>query len=307
MKKILISVLLCLLLISCKDFSLDPGSKVNGPNSSSWMSLVEDNTKLINLSIPGTHDSCAMYDFMGMSSTGSNQDLTLKEQLEAGVRFVDIRPCLVGDELIITHGITKQHITLDEVFEILFDFLEAHPSETITIAFLTEWKDECDFSHLYEYLKEFIPTKKDYLITGSSLGEKKLSELTMSECRGKIILTSRMYFYTKEIDEVCCLDYYESEVPYYTVDADENWKYFLYLVEYFKEKSYFHSIFLSCYYEGQFGIPNVRIMSSYLNKKLSAWLDEYNGTEGLGYIVCDHITRDLAYKIYSRNLPQTSN
>ena len=56
-----------------------------------WMSAVNDSLKLSAISIPGTHDSGARYDPPLLSGTAKCQDLTIREQLNAGTRFLDIR------------------------------------------------------------------------------------------------------------------------------------------------------------------------------------------------------------------------
>ena len=52
-------------------------------------------------------------------------------QLEAGLRFFDIRIRHVHDELFIYHGPISQHNCLDNVVEELVQFLEIHPTEFV--------------------------------------------------------------------------------------------------------------------------------------------------------------------------------
>ena len=53
------------------------------------------------------------------------------DQLEAGLRFFDIRIRHVHDELLIYHGPISQHNCLDNVVEELVQFLEIHPTEFV--------------------------------------------------------------------------------------------------------------------------------------------------------------------------------
>ena len=52
-----------------------------------WMKRLPDNKKLSELSIPGTHDTCARFggDF------AQCQSLALRDQFSIGLRFLDIR------------------------------------------------------------------------------------------------------------------------------------------------------------------------------------------------------------------------
>ena len=52
-----------------------------------WMSGINDDTRLIDMSIPGTHDSGATHSIFDVA--GKCQDLTIKEQLNVGTRFFD--------------------------------------------------------------------------------------------------------------------------------------------------------------------------------------------------------------------------
>ena len=66
-------------------------------DNSSWMMALDDDASLNSISIPGTHDSGALHSLAEIS--GKCQSLSIEEQLKIGVRFLDIRLQLVGDEL----------------------------------------------------------------------------------------------------------------------------------------------------------------------------------------------------------------
>ena len=53
-----------------------------------WMSKVNDNVRLVDLSIPGTHDSGATHSIADVA--GKCQDSSIEEQLKMGVRFFDL-------------------------------------------------------------------------------------------------------------------------------------------------------------------------------------------------------------------------
>ena len=54
-----------------------------------WMSRLADDISLSDLNIPGTHNSAARYE--PFPKTAKCQRLSLTAQLQAGVRFFDIR------------------------------------------------------------------------------------------------------------------------------------------------------------------------------------------------------------------------
>src|SRR5688500_16988143 len=56
---------------------------------SNWMGSLPDATNVAQLSIPGTHDSGARTEPVG--GTAKCQNLSIADQLTAGVRYLDIR------------------------------------------------------------------------------------------------------------------------------------------------------------------------------------------------------------------------
>ena len=59
-------------------------------NETNWMRAVPDHINISELSIPGTHDSCARHNGHSLGFAKC-QDLGLREQLDKGIRFIDIR------------------------------------------------------------------------------------------------------------------------------------------------------------------------------------------------------------------------
>src|ERR1700751_3994587 len=63
-------------------------------NALDWMSGVVDTTPLSQMSIPGTHESCALYG----GGTTQWKFRIIGQQLELGGRFLDVR-CAFADDL----------------------------------------------------------------------------------------------------------------------------------------------------------------------------------------------------------------
>lgn len=100
---------------------------------SDWMSRLPGSVMLSELSLPGTHDSGALYDGLSFGFARC-QSWKLADQLKAGIRFLDIRCRRVNDRLLIYHGIIDQHLTFREVRDVCRTFLERHPSECIVMS-----------------------------------------------------------------------------------------------------------------------------------------------------------------------------
>ena len=101
-------------------------------NNKAWMSKLDDALTLNELSIPATHDSGATISFMGVS--GQCQKTTIKEQLDMGVRLLDIRLRLVDNELNVVHGIVDQKLTFASVLDDVTSFIDTNPSEFLIVS-----------------------------------------------------------------------------------------------------------------------------------------------------------------------------
>jgi len=105
----------------------------------SWMRDIPDATAVTALSIPGTHNSGGIGGPLGF---GQTQDLDLADQLNAGIRFLDIRLSHYRDNLFVHHDVVHMEKCYADVLAACSDFLGRHPSEAI----LMSVKDEsrCD-------------------------------------------------------------------------------------------------------------------------------------------------------------------
>jgi 1-phosphatidylinositol phosphodiesterase len=92
-----------------------------------WMSYLSDFWLLSNISMVGTHDTMS---FHGLDSI-QTQSLPLSEQLNAGVRALDIRLARVPGGLALHHGVTYQTADFDDVLRTVVIFLSRNPSETV--------------------------------------------------------------------------------------------------------------------------------------------------------------------------------
>lgn len=298
--------LILLLAVSCQnDINFDDVKNPDSFSNSDWMGRLSGNASEMLISdivIPGTHDSCSNNDFLGLSSTAAAQDLSLKQQLAAGVRFFDVRPCEVAGTLVVTHGPALQHISVSEVLRTFSDFLGKHHNEFIIMAVQPEWLDERDNSNIFNFFcSEEIKQEFDSIL----LKGCDLTSLTLEQCRGKIILVSRDYKNVPISERsLYCTPYKDIGVTYTAHDLQKTWNQFNNLISgvVASKTVGLNATFLSCYLEGQFGIPNIRIASSYLNPLLLEFLANTATKNGqYGVIVCDHITGDICNSIINLN------
>ncbi|WP_123453963.1 phosphatidylinositol-specific phospholipase C [Streptomyces sp. PanSC19] len=105
-----------------------------------WMGAHGDGTDLRRLTIPGTHDSGARYG----GPWSECQNTTIAQQLDSGVRFLDVRCRVTGGSLAIHHGASYQNMMFGDVLVACRDFLAAHPSETVLMRVKQEYSEESD-------------------------------------------------------------------------------------------------------------------------------------------------------------------
>ncbi len=156
-----------------------------------WMSRIPAEVKLSEINIPGTHDSGADYgaegDFLNSySSFIKTQDMTISEQLNAGIRYLDIR--LASHEngaLAIHHGPWYQQLMFGEVLKDVVDFLKASPGEAVIMRIQEEHLKAMDFGGNFNDLLQTYFNRYDH-----GLFYKDNRVPTMGEIRKHIVLTS---------------------------------------------------------------------------------------------------------------------
>lgn len=152
-----------------------------------WMAQVSDQTSVLNLSLPGTHESCALNNGISVMYAKC-QNWHLSEQYAHGIRYVDIRGEAHGDQTItISHGAIPQPYTFEEVLRETVDFLSRNKKEVILMQLKqesSEWDGDTFAALVKTYLirDEF----RDYIHTDTS-------KLTLGDTRGKIVLINRFY------------------------------------------------------------------------------------------------------------------
>ncbi|MFJ7062362.1 phosphatidylinositol-specific phospholipase C [Streptomyces microflavus] len=143
-----------------------------------WMGGLPDATSLQRLTIPGTHDSGARFG----GPWSECQNTTIAQQLESGIRFLDVRCRITGGSFAIHHGAAFQNMMFGDVLVACWNFLAARPSETVLMRVKQEYSSESDAS--------FRAVFDDYL---DARGWRSLFRLdstlpTLGGARGKVVL-----------------------------------------------------------------------------------------------------------------------
>ena len=153
-----------------------------------WMKQLSDNINITEINIPGTHDSCTckvQYAFIAKC-----QSKTIKEQLNSGIRFLDIRVEKDGSRLKLVHDIAdckspakrKQKLYLENVINDCKDFLSENPTETILFSYKRD-----DGPNQEETFDLFF---ENYL-EKDNIWYRENRIPSLEEVRGKIVLLNR--------------------------------------------------------------------------------------------------------------------
>ncbi|WWC86044.1 uncharacterized protein L201_000915 [Kwoniella dendrophila CBS 6074] len=160
------------------------------PDTANFLSHILDDTPLGAITLPGTHESCSLYGYP--ISQCQQPATTIEQQLLDGIRFLDVRLRVVGDELLMYHGPRSQRSSMSKLLEVIHKFLEEHPSEFIILSIKQEtppWHPKFSFT-LYQSFKPFL--NKWFL-------EERIPKI--GEVRGKGLLLTRINKFDKGHEE----------------------------------------------------------------------------------------------------------
>lgn len=157
-----------------------------------WMRYIDDSKSLAALTIPGTHDTATyLYSSYGYTKC---QDVSLTQQLEEGIRFLDIRLKYAdkkgtGDaksynDLWLFHGNEFLGRTFQHVVDACSDFLTRHPSECIVMQVKNEAKT-------YHRDDQFEARMRQYVASKPGLFSLTEDVPTLGHARGRIVLVRR--------------------------------------------------------------------------------------------------------------------
>eukprot|EP01068_Selenidium_serpulae_P013818 Selendium_serpulae@DN6014_c0_g1_i1.p1 len=148
-----------------------------------WMSQLPDDKKLSRMTIPGTHNTVS-YTCEGMGNHWVwCQCFDIPQQLERGVRFMDIRCRFTEGKMHVYHGKYALGLDLLKVIEHVEKFLADHPKETVIMSLQHEMQEKDKQNE--NWVADFIGyMEKNILSRPSMFRECKVPKL--GEVRGKI-------------------------------------------------------------------------------------------------------------------------
>ena len=171
---------------------------------SDWLGMIDDGTKVCNLSIPGTHDTMTGMGFYQptlnyiFNITAISQLSTFQEQMENGIRFFDLRPVVSIDTLQtdpkkkkilrLAHGISEINVTFEEALDMMQAYLKNHPTEFFIA------KIQCDngMENQSTWAKLYADVVTDSKYSGLFVSSTEWTPgITVGEMRSKVLLLNR--------------------------------------------------------------------------------------------------------------------
>ena len=157
--------------------------------ANSWMTAIDDDTKIALLTIPGAHDAATST----CAGPGKCQTLTISGQLEHGVRAFDLRPTMDNNSTLgnIYHSILDTGVSMGDAMEYFDSFLKTHPGEGIIVIMRYESERQI-FGSIAEdnyktAMKNFLWNNRIYQSRMAAFNKS----MTMKDLRGKILIISR--------------------------------------------------------------------------------------------------------------------
>ena len=196
-------------------------------DTSNWMAAYPDDTLLVHMNIPGTHDAATwnysdatqqelkkvtslVNETLEFSSEGFRcQSVSFSKMLDSGIRVFDLRYAFDPTNTSITfwHGpaLLSETASLDDVMFGFYKWLDDHPSEALLLSFQyerSEHMDNADSREIQKMLYRTLtsPAAKKYIRqTRDGLG-------TLGDARGQITLLRRFDLNQLSLE-------YESSIP----------------------------------------------------------------------------------------------
>lgn len=193
-----------------------------------WMADLPDNMFVAHVSIPGAHDFATgeenwagdIYSSSGNASS-TTQAVTMREQLDRGIRGIDLRPGLHSDDLLYCyHGIARTTKKLEEAVDDMVAFLQKHPKEFFVVHFFRgnvynsssesgagRKVSDADRARYNSELKRIFEEKYGQYVVNFE------PNLTVKEARGKMVLFTRDRISFVHLDKQARITNWDTEFP----------------------------------------------------------------------------------------------
>lgn len=274
---------------------------IGGFDKNDWLSSVSSDKYISEISMPGTHNSGALYE--PAYGTAKCQKYTIADQLNMGVRFLDVRAGISAGKLKIMHGTLSQAMTFDKFTELCYKFLEENPSETIVFSLRNEdMKAEQRFDKL---LAAEINENSDKWFTEDRIP-------TLGEVRGKIVLINR-FDRDYSIGINAAHDWRNNDTFTIPGNGYYIWVQDRYSIESLDEKKqYADDFFSTCryvvenksniyinYLSATFSSGKIPTVSNYMNNYFLEYSKDFSGF--YGWVAFDYINSELCNAVISAN------
>lgn len=154
-----------------------------------WMKLIDENKFLSQINIPGTHDSGTYnFDKLIFKNYVTTQNLSIRGQLDFGIRFLDIRCRHINNSFTIHHDRYYCNLVFGEVLNQCISFLQANPSECIVMLIKEEYKPKGNSREFYQTFLNYVNN------IGSAYWYDKKTIPRLKDVRRKIVLLHRFKF-----------------------------------------------------------------------------------------------------------------
>lgn len=172
--------------------AIPSGKQESGNN---WITPLDGSIYVSQMSIPGSHDAATGEDMATIIGDifAQTQEQTLQTQWNLGVRAFDLRPAifikgLFTKELWLYHGVCRVSISWATAMNTIKANLTDHPGEFAIVLFRHEdegtlGKDN-NTTNFNTYMKNWVNANKSWIVDWRP-------DITIDECRGKLILISR--------------------------------------------------------------------------------------------------------------------
>lgn len=149
-----------------------------------WMKNLSNQKSIDTISIPGTHDSASFYG----GDIVQTQSMSITDQLNSGVRFLDIRLRHINNVFAIHHGSVFQKQFFGDILNQVSDFLQKNPSEFILMRVKKEHTEENNTRKFEDTFSEYVNKYSDIIF--NSGGDSYFP--TVYDARGKIIFLDQI-------------------------------------------------------------------------------------------------------------------
>lgn len=282
---------------------------VGGFDKKSWMSQIDGSKYVSEISIPGSHDSCALYE--PLESISRCQTYTVKDQLEMGVRFLDIRVFMLLGKDQISHGVILQGQRFRDIVKTCIDFLEENPGETILFSVKEEQVVLSD-QNVADLISEIIAEDESKWFTENRIP-------TLDEVRGKIVLINRYSSRQYKGIMATAFDGWKNNTSfdiahwYYTIhvqdhyemkteqDIETKWQEATKLFDMCREEDDWQSNLYINFLSGNIGlISDIAAVSDVMNPRFAEYVSK-TGKGSYGVVVADFVTPEMCEAIIDTN------